>query len=83
MQPFNTSTYNIIRKEDGTLVRIDGLGGESPEMTVDYYTSQIEYHTQVIANLEAQRLKVEEFELENPAPEPEPVEEPSPDEEAA
>ena len=61
MQPFNTSNYNIQRKEDNSLVRVDGLGGETPEMTVDYYT-------QVLANLEAQKSKVEQFELENPAP---------------
>lgn len=77
MPPFDTSKYTIERKEDGSLVRIDGLGGESPEMTVDYYDAQIEYYTQVLANLEAQSLKVQAFELENPAPiveEPEPVE---------
>lgn len=68
MPPFDTSTYNINRKEDGSLVRVDGLGGETPEMTLDYYDSQIEYHTQIVANLEAQALKVQEFELENPAP---------------
>ena len=37
-------------------------------MTVDYYTSQIDYYTQVLANLEAQKAKVEQFELENPPP---------------
>ena len=68
MQPFNTSNYNIQRKEDNSLVRVDGLGGETPEMTVDYYTGQIDYYTQVLANLEAQKAKVEQFELENPAP---------------
>lgn len=68
MRPFDTSKYTIERKEDGSLIRIDGLGGESPEMTVDYYDAQIEYYTQVLANLEAQSLKVQAFELENPAP---------------
>ena len=62
MQPFNTSNYNIQRKEDGSLVRVDGLGAETPEMTVEYYASQIDYYTQVLANLEAQKSKVEAFE---------------------
>ena len=58
MQPFNTSNYNIQRKEDGSLVRVDGLGAETPEMTVEYYASQIDYYTQVLANLEPQKSKV-------------------------
>lgn len=66
MEQFNTSHYNINRKEDGTLVRIDGLGGETPEMDVAYYEAQIAFHKQVVANLEAQKAKVEAFELENP-----------------
>lgn len=70
MNPFDTSTYEIQRKEDNTLIRVDGYGGETPEMTVEYYTSQITYYEQVIANLEAQKAKVEEFELANPAPKP-------------
>lgn len=80
MQEFDTTKYNIQRKEDNSLVRVDGLGGETPEMTVDYYTSQITFHEQIVANLEAQKLKVEEFEVENPAietPEPEVAEETS------
>ena len=68
MESFDTSKYNIQRKEDGTLVRVDGLGGETPEMAIDYYDSQIAYHEQVVANLEAQKLKVEAFELANPVP---------------
>ena len=68
MEPFNTDNYNIQRKEDNTLIRVDGLGGETPEMTVDYYDSQITYHEQVVANLEAQKAKVEEFLVANPAP---------------
>lgn len=68
MPPFDTSTYKINRKEGGSLVRIDGLGGETPEMTVEYYNSQIHYHEQIIMNLIAQSAKVEEFEVENPAP---------------
>ena len=66
MNEFDTTKYNIQRKEDNSLVRVDGLGGETPEMTVDYYDSQIAFHEQIVANLEAQKLKVEEFEVENP-----------------
>lgn len=71
MQEFDTSHYNINRKEDGSLVRIDGLGGETPEMDVSYYEAQIAFHEQVVANLEAQKQKVEEFLVDNPAPEQE------------
>lgn len=72
MEPFDTSLYTIERKEDGSLVRVDGLGGETPEMEVDYYNSQIAYHEQVVANLEAQRDKVSQFEADNPKIEVEP-----------
>lgn len=66
MQPIDTSKYNLHRKEDNTIVRIDGLGGESPEMTQDYYTSQIAYHSQVVENLGAQLEKLAAFEAANP-----------------
>ena len=69
MEPINTELYQIQRKDSGELVRVDGLGGESPELTVDYYNTQIAYHEQVVANLQAQKAKVEEFERDNPAPE--------------
>lgn len=66
MEPFDTSKYNIQRKEDGTLVRVDGLGGETPEMAIDYYDSQIAYHEQVVANLEAQKEKLADWLPANP-----------------
>ena len=71
MQEFDTTKYTIERNENGSLSRVDGLGGRTPEMTVDYYNSQIAYHEQVVANLEAQKAKVEEFEADNPIEEPE------------
>lgn len=71
MQEFDTSKYTIARKDDGSLVRVDGLGGETPEMTQEYYTSQIAFHNQVVANLQAQKEKLEEYERENPAPDTE------------
>ena len=71
MQEFDVTKYTINRKEDGTLVRIDGLGGQTPEMDVAYYEAQIAFHEQVIANLKAQKLEVEKFERDNPLPEPE------------
>lgn len=71
MNEFDTSKYTIDRKDDGSLVRVDGLGGETPEMTQEYYTSQIDFHNQVIANLQAQKEKLEEYERENPAPDTE------------
>lgn len=66
MEPFDTTKYELQRKEDNTLIRVDVYGGETPEMTVDYYESQIAYHEQVIANLEAQKAKVEDFLVNNP-----------------
>ena len=66
MEPIDTSKYNLQRKEDNTIVRIDGLGGETPEMDVAYYDSQIAFHEQVVANLEAQKAKVEEWLVDNP-----------------
>ena len=68
MNPINTDLYTINRKEDGTLIRVDGLGGETPEYNVDYYDAQITFHNQVVTNLEAQKSKVEAFVLENPEP---------------
>ena len=72
MEPFDTTKYTIERNEDGSLSRVDGLGGRTPEMDVDYYNSQIAYHEQVVANLEAQKAKVEQFEADNPKVEEEP-----------
>lgn len=69
MQEFDTSKYTISRKEDGSLVRVDGLGAETPEPGVEYYDSQIEFHQQVVANLEAQKEKVEDYLADNPEPE--------------
>lgn len=66
MEAINISLYTHKRLEDNTIVRVDGLGNETPEMTVDYYDSQIAFHTQVIANLEAQAAKLAEFEVDNP-----------------
>ena len=68
MNPIDTTRYEIIRKEDGTLKRLNGNGTEDDEMTVEYYTSQIQFHTQVILNLAAQKARVEDFEAENPLP---------------
>lgn len=67
MNEFNTDLYNIERNEDGSLSRVDGLGGRTPEMDVAYYDSQMAYHQQVITSLEAQKARVVEFEQDNPA----------------
>lgn len=66
MEQFDTSRYNIQRKLDGALVRVDGLGGETPELSLDYYDSQIAYHEQVVANLDAQKEKLADWLMENP-----------------
>lgn len=66
MEHIDTSLYNVERNELGELVRVDGIGGKTPEMEVGYYSSQITYYEQVVENLKAQKLKVEEFERDNP-----------------
>ncbi len=66
MQEFDVTKYTINRKEDGSLVRVDGLGGETPEMDAAYYNSQIAFHEQVVANLNAQKEKLEEFLANDP-----------------
>jgi len=35
-------------------------------MTIDYYDSQIAYHEQVVANLEAQKMKLADWLVDNP-----------------
>lgn len=66
MEQFDTSKYNLQRKEDNTIVRVDGLGNETPEMDVAYYDSQIAFHKQVVANLQAQKEKLEAWLVDNP-----------------
>lgn len=66
MQPIDSSLYTHKRYEDNTIVRVDGLGGETPELTQAEYDAQLAFYKQVIANLEAQNEKLEEFEEANP-----------------
>lgn len=71
IQPGNGVTSVTIsdgdmQNTDGSLIDVDGNGGEAPEMGVDYYDSQIAFHEQVVANLEAQKQKVEEFLANDP-----------------
>ena len=80
MQPFDTTKYSIQRKEDNSLVRVFGNGFEEPELTQEQHQYNVDYHTQVASNAQAQLDKVAAFEAENPAieiPEPEVAEETS------
>lgn len=66
MNPFDTSTYEHQRKEDNSIVRVYGNGFEEPELTQEQHQFNIDYHTQVVANSQAQLDKLAEFEAENP-----------------
>ena len=72
MNPFDTTTYELQRKEDGSIVRVFGNGHEEPELTQEQHQYNVDYHTQVASNAQAQLDKVAAFELENPAVEIEP-----------
>lgn len=66
MQPFNIDSYTLTRKEDNTIVRVDTHGVESPELPMEYFTAQIATHTSILEDLEAQKAKLDAFELANP-----------------
>ena len=66
MEPFDTSKYNIQRKEDNTIVRVFGNGFEEPELTQEQHQYNVDYHTQVASNAQAQLDKVAAFEVDNP-----------------
>ena len=67
MNEFDTSTYELLRKPDNTIVRVFGNGFEEPELTQEQHQYNVDYHTQVASNAQAQLDKVAAFELENPA----------------
>ena len=66
MNEFDTTKYNIQRKEDNSLVRVFGNGFEEPELTQEQHQYNVDYHTQVASNAQAQLDKVAAFELDNP-----------------
>ena len=66
MQPFDTIAYELQRKEDNTIVRVFGNGHEEPEMTQEQHQYNVDYHTQVASNAQAQLDKVAAFEVDNP-----------------
>lgn len=80
MEPFDTSKYELQRKPDGTLVRLEinqftRETYEAPEMSVEDYDARIKQaqdeitkQQTIISNLEAQKAKVVEFVRENPKP---------------
>lgn len=76
-QTFNTDTYTIIRTENGDLKRDFGHTEPEDEYPSQYYKDLITQKTEIfnreIANIEAQRDKVAQFETENPVEEAEEV----------
>lgn len=66
MEPFDTTKYELQRKEDNSIVRVYGNGAEEPELTQEQHQHNVDFHTQVAANSQAQLDKVKEFEKENP-----------------
>ena len=66
MEEFNTSNYTLKRNEDNSIVRVFGNGYEEPELTQDQHQFNVDYHTQVVSNSQAQLDKLKAFELENP-----------------
>ena len=66
MEEFNTSNYTLRRNEDNSIVRVFGNGYEEPELTQDQHQFNVDYHTQVVANSQAQLDKLKAFEIENP-----------------
>lgn len=73
MQPFDTTAYELQRKEDNTIVRVFGNGFEEPELTQEQHQYNVDFHQQIVANSQAQLDKLKAFEDENPPVE---VEEP-------
>ena len=77
MNEFDTTKYNIQRKEDNTIVRVFGNGHEEPEMTQEQHQYNVYFHQQIVDNSQAQLDKLKAFEDENPPVEAEePVNEP-------
>ena len=66
MQEFDTTTYTLLRKPDNTIVRVFGNGFEEPELTQEQHQYNVDYHTQVASNAQAQLDKVAAFEVDNP-----------------
>ena len=65
-EPFDTSRYELLRKQDNSIVRVFGNGFEEPELTQEQHQSNVDYHTQVASNAQAQLDKVVAFEADNP-----------------
>ena len=63
---FDTTTYTLLRKPDNTIVRVFGNGFEEPELTQEQHQYNVDYHTQVASNAQAQLDKVAAFEVDNP-----------------
>lgn len=74
MDIFDTSTYTLRRKDNNEVVRVFGNGFEEPELTQADHQYNVDFHSQIVANSQAQLDKLREFEEVNPAVELEPTE---------
>ena len=77
MQPFDTTAYELQRKEDNTIVRVFGNGHEEPEMTQEQHQYNVYFHQRIVDNSQAQLDKLKAFELDNPPVEVEVPEDPA------
>ena len=65
-ETFNTEAYTLRRKDNNEIVRVFGNGFEELELTQEQHQYNVDYHTQVVANSQAQLDKLAAFEVENP-----------------
>ena len=65
-ETFNTEAYTLRRKDNNEIVRVFGNGFEELELTQEQHQYNVDYHTQVVANSQAQLDKLAAFEAENP-----------------
>jgi hypothetical protein len=66
MEPFDTTAYELQRKEDNTVVRVFGNGFEEPELTQEQHQYNVDFHQQIVDNSQAQLDKLKAFEDANP-----------------
>lgn len=62
MEPFDTTKYELQRKEDNSVVRVFGNGFEEPELTQEQHQYNVDFHQQIVDNSQAQLDKLRAFE---------------------
>ena len=66
MQPFDTTKYELQRKEANSIVRVFDNGHEEQELTQEQHQYNVDFHQQIVDNSQAQLDKLKAFEDENP-----------------